>query len=61
MYFSNTRLIVVDGKHVVTVEGIGNAKNPHPVQEVSFIKSMADSRESQRCTAVNVDFVPLVS
>jgi aerobic-type carbon monoxide dehydrogenase small subunit (CoxS/CutS family) len=27
-------LIVVDGKHVITVEGIGNAKNPHPVQEV---------------------------
>jgi aerobic-type carbon monoxide dehydrogenase small subunit (CoxS/CutS family) len=27
-------LTVVEGKHVITVEGIGNAKNPHPVQEV---------------------------
>ncbi|KAF8469090.1 Molybdopterin-binding domain of aldehyde dehydrogenase-domain-containing protein [Kalaharituber pfeilii] len=26
-------LISVDGKHVITVEGIGNSKNPHPVQE----------------------------
>lgn len=24
----------VDGKHVITIEGIGNTKNPHPVQEV---------------------------
>jgi xanthine dehydrogenase/oxidase len=23
----------VDGKHVVTVEGIGNVKNPHAVQQ----------------------------
>jgi xanthine dehydrogenase iron-sulfur cluster and FAD-binding subunit A len=28
---------IVDGKHVITVEGIGNAKNPHPVQEVATI------------------------
>ncbi|KAI9843062.1 MAG: hypothetical protein M1838_002879 [Thelocarpon superellum] len=26
-------LISVDGKHVITVEGIGNVKKPHPVQE----------------------------
>lgn len=26
-------LVSVDGKHVVTVEGIGDAKRPHPVQE----------------------------
>ncbi|KAF3933300.1 hypothetical protein ABW19_dt0200309 [Dactylella cylindrospora] len=26
-------VISVDGKHVITVEGIGNSKNPHPAQE----------------------------
>lgn len=26
-------LISVDGKHVITVEGIGNVNNPHPAQE----------------------------
>ncbi|KAL8705834.1 MAG: hypothetical protein Q9201_001057 [Fulgogasparrea decipioides] len=26
-------LVSVDGKHIITVEGIGNAKNPHPAQE----------------------------
>ncbi|EWC48718.1 xanthine dehydrogenase [Drechslerella stenobrocha 248] len=26
-------VVSVDGKHVITVEGIGNSKNPHPVQE----------------------------
>ncbi|GES98695.1 xanthine dehydrogenase [Rhizophagus clarus] len=26
-------LCSVDGKHVITIEGIGNVKNPHPVQE----------------------------
>ena len=26
-------LVSVDGKHVITVEGIGNVKKPHPVQE----------------------------
>ncbi|PRT56689.1 Xanthine dehydrogenase [Wickerhamiella sorbophila] len=26
-------LILVDGKHLITVEGIGNAENPHAVQE----------------------------
>ncbi|KAL8873965.1 MAG: hypothetical protein Q9174_000652 [Haloplaca sp. 1 TL-2023] len=26
-------LVSVDGKHVITVEGIGNAKDPHPAQE----------------------------
>ncbi|KAL2046816.1 hypothetical protein N7G274_000834 [Stereocaulon virgatum] len=26
-------LISVDGKHVITVEGIGNVKDPHPAQE----------------------------
>lgn len=26
-------LVSVDGKHVITVEGIGNVKNPHPTQE----------------------------
>ncbi|KAH8812815.1 putative xanthine dehydrogenase [Xylogone sp. PMI_703] len=26
-------LISVDGKHVITVEGIGNVKSPHPAQE----------------------------
>lgn len=26
-------LVSVDGKHVITVEGIGNVKNPHSVQE----------------------------
>ncbi|EFW21523.1 hypothetical protein D8B26_001705 [Coccidioides posadasii str. Silveira] len=26
-------LVSVDGKHVITVEGIGDVKNPHPVQQ----------------------------
>jgi xanthine dehydrogenase/oxidase len=26
-------LVSVDGKHVVTVEGIGSVKKPHPAQE----------------------------
>ena len=26
-------VISVDGKHVITVEGIGNVKKPHPAQE----------------------------
>lgn len=26
-------VISVDGKHVVTVEGIGDVKNPHPAQQ----------------------------
>lgn len=26
-------LVSVDGKHVITVEGIGNSKTPHPVQQ----------------------------
>jgi xanthine dehydrogenase/oxidase len=26
-------LVSVDGKHVITVEGIGNVKRPHPAQE----------------------------
>lgn len=26
-------LVSVDGKHVITVEGIGNVKEPHPAQE----------------------------
>ncbi|KAL7943851.1 xanthine dehydrogenase [Trichoderma barbatum] len=26
-------LVSLDGKHVVTIEGIGNTKNPHPTQE----------------------------
>ena len=26
-------LVSVDGKHVITVEGIGNTKRPHPAQE----------------------------
>lgn len=26
-------VVSVDGKHVITVEGIGNVKNPHPAQE----------------------------
>jgi xanthine dehydrogenase/oxidase len=26
-------LVSVDGKHVITVEGIGNVKRPHPTQE----------------------------
>lgn len=26
-------LVSVDGKHVITVEGIGNVKQPHPAQE----------------------------
>ncbi|KAF9348535.1 hypothetical protein BGX34_002424 [Mortierella sp. NVP85] len=28
-----TPLCSVDGKHVITIEGLGNYKNPHPVQE----------------------------
>lgn len=24
---------LVDGKHVITVEGIGNVEHPHPLQE----------------------------
>jgi len=26
-------LVSVDGKHVITIEGIGNTKRPHPTQE----------------------------
>ena len=26
-------LVSVDGKHVITVEGIGNTREPHPAQE----------------------------
>ena len=26
-------LVSVDGKHVITVEGIGNSETPHPIQE----------------------------
>jgi hypothetical protein len=26
-------IVSVDGKHVITVEGLGNADNPHPLQE----------------------------
>lgn len=26
-------IISVDGKHVITVEGLGNSLNPHPLQE----------------------------
>ena len=26
-------LVSVDGKHIITVEGIGNVKRPHPAQE----------------------------
>lgn len=26
-------LVSVDGKHVITVEGIGDVKSPHPVQQ----------------------------
>jgi xanthine dehydrogenase iron-sulfur cluster and FAD-binding subunit A len=26
-------ILVVVGKHVITVEGIGNVDNPHPLQE----------------------------
>ena len=26
-------LVSIDGKHVITVEGIGSVKKPHPVQE----------------------------
>lgn len=26
-------LVSVDGKHVITIEGIGNVKRPHPTQE----------------------------
>ncbi|KAG8531083.1 uncharacterized protein KY384_004440 [Bacidia gigantensis] len=32
-------LVSVDGKHVITVEGIGNAQDPHPAQE-RIAKSM---------------------
>lgn len=26
-------IVSVDGKHVITVEGLGNSENPHPLQE----------------------------
>jgi xanthine dehydrogenase iron-sulfur cluster and FAD-binding subunit A len=26
-------ILAVVGKHVITVEGLGNAENPHPLQE----------------------------
>lgn len=32
-------LVSVDGKHVITVEGIGTSKNPHPVQQRIAISS----------------------
>ncbi|GMM27967.1 hypothetical protein DAMA08_006830 [Martiniozyma asiatica (nom. inval.)] len=28
-----TPLLIVDGKHIITVEGVGSTENPHPVQE----------------------------
>ncbi|KAF0505922.1 xanthine dehydrogenase [Gigaspora margarita] len=28
-----TPLCSIDGKHIITIEGIGNVKNPHPIQE----------------------------
>lgn len=32
-------LVSVDGKHVITVEGIGTSKNPHPVQQRIAVSS----------------------
>jgi xanthine dehydrogenase iron-sulfur cluster and FAD-binding subunit A len=26
-------IVSVDGKHVITVEGVGSPENPHPIQE----------------------------
>jgi xanthine dehydrogenase/oxidase len=26
-------IVSVDGKHVITVEGVGSQENPHPIQE----------------------------
>lgn len=37
-------LVSVDGKHVITVEGIGNVKNPHPAQERIGELSLAFAR-----------------
>lgn len=37
-------LVSVDGKHVITVEGIGNVKNPHPAQERIGELSLACAR-----------------
>ena len=32
-------LVSVDGKHVITVEGIGSSRNPHPVQQRIAVSS----------------------
>ena len=41
-------LVSVDGKHVITVEGIGNVKNPHPAQERIGELSLAISPSSDK-------------
>ena len=40
-------LVSVDGKHVVTVEGIGNTENPHPAQQRI---AMANGSQCGFCT-----------
>lgn len=42
-------LVSVDGKHVITVEGIGNVKRPHPAQE--RIVRLPRNRIAGDCTA----------
>jgi len=33
MSVANLIATLVDGKHVITIEGIGSVTNPHPLQE----------------------------
>ena len=50
-------LVSVDGKHVITVEGIGNVKSPHPVQERI---AMGSGSQCGFCTPGIVMVRPLV-
>ena len=44
-------LVSVDGKHIITVEGIGNVKSPHPAQE-----RIAKGNGSQCMCVLDIDF-----
>lgn len=52
-------LVSVDGKHVITVEGIGNVKRPHPAQErivrLPKLASQVVSSQSMSCALKAID------
>ena len=51
-------IISVDGKHVITVEGLGNSENPHPLQERMWKMS---GSQCGFCTVCRVVFCSSVS